>query len=235
MRRMFRVRPMFVKVVAGGALFAALGGVAYAASGGTFVGGDGSIGGCAPPGGGQVHIWKPGHGCSGGWLSVSFAGNGAKGSTGATGATGATGLTGATGPANSAATTINGQTVTKLLLKQPTPTSSTSVATLYSASGLTILAECDTAGAASLAANGPASADSQLTVSGYDTAGSFGSQTSVLGPASAAALGPASAGEASFAYANGSGQTVTGTIGYQRAPSAGTYAGCSFVGTVISG
>ena len=224
MRRMFRVRPMFVKVVAGGAVFAALGGVAYAASGGTFVGGDGSIGGCAPPGGGQVHIWRPGHGCSGGWLSVSFAGNGAKGPTGATGATG---LTGATGPASSAATTVNGQTVTKLLLKEPTPTSSTSIATLYSASGLTILAECDTAGNASLAANGPAGADSQLTVGGYDNAGSFGSQTSVLGPASA--------GEASFSYANGSGQTVTGTIGYQRAPSAGTYAGCSFVGTVISG
>ena len=79
MRRMFRVRPAFAKLVAGGVLFAALGGVAYAASGGPFVGGDGSIGGCAPPGGGQVHIWKPGHGCSGGWLSVAFAGSGAKG------------------------------------------------------------------------------------------------------------------------------------------------------------
>jgi hypothetical protein len=226
---------MFVKVVAGAALFAALGGVAYAASGGTFVGGDGSIGGCAPPGGGQVHIWRPGHGCSGGWLSVSFAGNGAKGASGPTGATGATGLPGATGPANPDATTVNGQTVTKLLLKVPTPTASTSVASLYSASGLTILAECDTAGNASLAANGPASADSQLTVNGYDNVGSFGSQTSVLGPASVAALGPAGAGDASFSYANSSGQTVTGTIGYQKAPSAGTYAGCTFVGTVISG
>lgn len=219
----------------GASLSKPLGGVAYAASGSTFVGGDGSIGGCAPPGGGQVHIWRPGHGCSGGWASVAFAGNGAKGPSGPTGATGATGLPGATGPSNPAATTVNGQTVTKLLLKEPTPTSSTSIATLYSASGLTILAECDTAGNASLAANGPASADSQLTVNGYDNAGSFGSQTSVLGPAGAAALGPASAGDASFSYANSSGQTVTGTIGYQKAPSAGTYAGCAFVGTVISG
>ena len=218
----------------GASLSKPLGGVAYAASGSTFVGGDGSIGGCAPPGGGQVHIWRPGHGCSGGWASVAFAGNGAKGPSGPTGATGATGLPGATGPSNPAAT-VNGQTVTKLLLKEPTPTSSTSIATLYSASGLTILAECDTAGNASLAANGPASADSQLTVNGYDNAGSFGSQTSVLGPAGAAALGPASAGDASFSYANSSGQTVTGTIGYQKAPSAGTYAGCAFVGTVISG
>ena len=59
--------------------------------------------------------------------------------------------------------------------------SSTSIATLYSANGLTILAECDAAGNASRAANGPATADSQFTVNGYDNAGSFGSQTSVLG------------------------------------------------------
>lgn len=237
MRHMNRVRPMLAKLGVGGALFAALGGAAYAASTNAFAGANGSIGGCAPPGGGQVHIWKPGHQCSGGWISVTFVGNGATGPSGPTGLTGPQGATGAVGPANPNATTVDGQTVTKLLLRVPTPTSGMSIATLYSSSGLTILAECDSAGNASLAANGPASADAELTINGYDNSGSgsFGSQTSTLGPASLAALGPAGAGEASFAYANSSGQLVTGNIGYQKAPSAGNYAGCGFFGTVISG
>ena len=130
---------------------------------------------------------------------------------------------------NPAATTVDGQTVTKLLLKLPTPTLTTSVATLYSANGLTILAECDTAGNASLAANGPASADAELTINGYDNAGSgpFGSQAN--------ALGPPGAGETSFSYASSSGQLVTGAIGYQKAPSFATQAGCAFFGTVVSG
>jgi hypothetical protein len=67
--------------------------------------------------------WR--HGCSGGCASVAFAGNGAKGPSGPTAATGAA------GPSNSAATTVNAQAVLKLLLKQPTPTSSTPIATLY--------------------------------------------------------------------------------------------------------
>ena len=190
MSRTIRVRPMFAKVAACDTLCAAQGDVAYVAAGSPFLGSDGSTGGCAPPGGRQPHIWIPGHRCSGGWLSVTFAGNGA---TGPSGPTGATGATGATGPLNPAATTFDGQTVTKL----PTPTSTTSVATLYSANGLTMLAECDTDGNASLAANGPATADAELTINGYDNAGSgpFGSQANALGPASLAALGPPGAGK----------------------------------------
>ena len=231
MRRVIRTRTVLAKLVACAAVFATLGGAAYAAGASPFVGADGSLGGCAPPAGGQVHIWKPGHLCSGGWVSVTFAGRGA------TGPSGSTGASGATGPLNPAATTVDGETVTKLLLKVPTPTSSTSAATLYSGGGLTILAECDTAGNASLQANGPPSADSELTINGdaNGASGSFGSQTSALGPASLAALGPANAGETSFSYASASGQLVTGNIGYEKAPSFGSYAGCSFFGTIISG
>ena len=232
MRRIFRVRSTAAKLALGGALFAALGGVAYAATSSSFVGTNGAITGCAQKNGGQVHIWKPGHGCSGGWVSVTFAANGTAGPAGAAGATGATG---ATGPANPAATTVDGQTVTKLLLKEPTPTSGTSTATLYSTDGLTILANCDSSGNASLQANGPASADSELTVSGRDNTASFGSQTSTLGASSLAALGAANAGETAFSYASASGQTVTGNIGYQNATSFGSYAGCGFFGTVVSG
>ena len=119
----------------------------------------------------------------------------------------------------------------------PTPTSATTSVTLYSGSGLTILANCDTSGNASLQANGPASADSDLTVSGYQNGGTgyYGSQTNTLGPASIAALGPAIAGEATFSYESSGGQVVTGNIGYQKAPSLGGFAGCAFFGTVISG
>ena len=214
-------------------LLAALGGVAYAA-GSSFVGPHGNINGCVPPNGGGLNVWKPGHRCSGGRVAVAFP---VRGTAGASGAVGATGPTGATGPSNSQATSVDGQTVTKLTLRESTPASGTTSETLFSGEGLTILAQCDSTGAASLAANGPASADSVLTVSGEDnaTTPAYGSQTASLGPASLVALGPASAGEASFSYASNAGQVVTGTIGYEHAPSFGSFAGCAFFGTVISG
>lgn len=225
-------------IAAGGiALFCAVGGAAYAASSSSFVGPHGNINGCVARSGGELNIWKPGHNCSGGRVNVAFPVRGQGGPAGATGATGITGATGATGATNPSATTVDGETVTKLLLKEPTPATGMTTATLYNANGLTILAECDNAGNASLQANGPASADSVLTVSGFQSGGTgyFGSQTSTLGPASAASLGPPSAGETSFSYASSSGQMVTGGIGYQKAPSFGTFNGCAFFGTVTSG
>ncbi len=216
-------------------LFAVGGGVAYAASASSFIGPHGNINACVPPNGGGFNVWKPGHHCSGGWVALAFPARAQAGPAGAPGAPGATGATGATGPAN--ATTVDGETVTKLSLREPTPTSSSTSETLYTGNGLTILAACDSAGHASLAANGPASADSELTFSGYDnaTTPTFGGQINNLGPATMAALGPASAGETSFSYANSAGQLVTGTIGYQKASSFGSYAGCAFFGTVTSG
>jgi hypothetical protein len=230
MRRTIRSRFTFANIVAGTALFVALGGGAYAATS-SFVGPHGNINTCVPPAGGEVNVWKPGHRCTGGRVGLAFPVNAQPGATGLTGATGAT------GQANPAATTVDGQTVTKLQLKEATPTSATASVTLYSGSGLTILANCDTSGNASLQANGPASADSDLTVSGYQNGGTgyYGSQTNTLGAASLAALGPANAGEAAFSYASSGGQVVTGNIGYQKAPSLGSFAGCAFFGTVISG
>jgi len=233
---MIRTRFTFANIVAGTALFVALGGGAYAATT-SFVGPHGNINTCVPPAGGEVNVWKPGHRCTGGRVGLAFPGNVQAGATGSTGPTGLTGATGATGLPNPAATTVDGQTVTKLSLKEPTPTSGTTSVTLYSGAGLTILAACDSSGNASLQANGPASADSELTVSGYQNGGTgyYGSQTNTLGPASLAALGPASAGQATFSYASSAGQVVTGNIGYQKAPSLGSFAGCAFFGSVISG
>ena len=237
MRRLIGSRLTVTKAALALGLFLAIGGVAYAASGSAFVGPHGNINTCVPRNGGAVNVWKPGHHCSGGRVPLAWPARAQNGANGAPGAAGATGATGATGASNPAATTVDGETVTKLSLKQATPTSGSSSQTLYSADGLTILAVCDNTGAASLAANGPASADSQLTVSGFQGTGpgAYGSQTATLGPASQAALGPAGSGEATFSYANASGQVLSGQIGYKAAPSVGSFAGCGFEGVVTSG
>jgi len=217
-------------------LFLAIGGVAFAASNNPFVGQHGMINTCVPPKGGEVNVWKPGHRCSGGRVALAWPAAAQNGSPGPAGPIGATGATGATGPTNPAATTVDGETVTKLLLKEPTPASGSPSVALYSADGLTILAGCDHTGAASLQANGPASADSELTVSGYnDAPHAFGSQTDNLGATSNAPLGPSGSGETSFSYANSAGQVISGQIGYQAAPSLGSFAGCAFFGVVTSG
>jgi hypothetical protein len=222
----FLTRARALKLGAGVTLFAGIAGGAYAAGSSAFIATNGAITSCLPPRGGALHVWLPGHRCSGGWVQLNWN---------AVGATGATGATGAAGPVNPSATTVDGQTVSKLLLKVPTPGSGTTTSTLYSGSGLTILAECDSSGNASLVANGPSSNDSELTVSGDSTGGSFGSQTDNLGSSSNATLGPASSGEASFSYASSSGTVLTGSIGYQKTGSFGGYAGCAFFGDITSG
>lgn len=220
------------------AAFLAFGGVAYAASSKALVGPNGNINSCVSPKGGEVNVWKRGHKCSGGRVNLSWparGGVGPQGPAGPAGVKGATGPTGATGPANPSATTVDGETVTKLSLKQATPATGTTTAALYSAGGLTITAACDNTGAASLTANGPASSDSELTVTGFEGTAAFGSQTHALAPASNVALGPAGSGEASFSYANAAGQVISGQVGYQSAPSFGATAGCAFFGVVTSG
>ena len=236
---MRRIRRSGSRVVACAAAFAALGGVAYAATSSGFVDSSNHINACLPPGGGQIHVWHPGHGCSGGWQALAFPASapaGPSGPRGATGPTGPQGATGTTGPANPNATTVNGETVTELSLKEATPASSTTVQTLYHGDGLTILANCDSAGSASLQANGPASADAELSVNGVDNGATpFASQTNTLGPTSFAPLGTPSSGQTTFSYATSSGAVATGSIGYQHAPAFGAYNGCGFFGTVTSG
>jgi hypothetical protein len=233
-------------------LFLVVGFAAYAIAASPFIGPHGNINTCVPPAGGEVNVWKPGHNCSGGRVGLAFPTTGKAGPTGPAGATGPIGATGATGAPNPSATTVDGETVTKLSLRVPTPSSGTASLTLYSAAGLTILANCDSSGNASLTANGPSSADSELTVGGFSggttgatgatgttgttgTAGAYGSQTATLGPQSAAPLGPPDSGHASFSYSSSSGTVVSGAVGYAKAPSFASYPGCAFFGSVTSG
>jgi hypothetical protein len=238
MRRLIRPRITATRAALTVALFLAIGGVAYGASSSSLIGPHGNLNGCVSPSGGEVNIWKLGHRCTGGRVPVAWparAQSGAAGPAGPAGAIGATGATGPTGAANPAATTVDGETVSKLALHEAPPGSGSSSQTLYSADGLAIVAVCSNTGVASLAANGPASADSALTVSGYEGAAAYGSQTATLGPASAVPLGPAGSGEATFSYANAAGQVISGQIGYESAPSYGSFAGCGYHGVVTSG
>ena len=169
MRRITRMRPAALHVVAiGVALVALAGGVAYATTASPFISPHGNINTCVPSDGGGVNVWKPGHRCTGGRVPLAFP---ATGATGATGGTGTTGATGATGPTNPSASTVGGETLTKLMLKVPTPTTGTTSQTLYNGTslnnGLMVVAVCTSSGVASLVANGPASADSGLSVSGF--------------------------------------------------------------------
>ncbi|HUB76680.1 MAG TPA: hypothetical protein VL977_06470 [Solirubrobacteraceae bacterium] len=217
-----RIKPLRALALAG--VVAAIGaGAAYAAGASPFVGSTGAISSCLPPKGGQVHVWKPGHACSGGWVALSWA------------ASGATGPTGATGAPNPAAQTVDGQALEKVMTRIPTPASGSSTATLYASNGLTLTAACSNTGSASLTASGPGSGDAELTVSGYGGAGAFGSQTATLGSAGDATVGPAGSGETTFSFANSSGTLVNGQLGYQSASSFSTYAGCSFFGELTAG
>ncbi|MGD0197407.1 MAG: hypothetical protein ABSC56_05820 [Solirubrobacteraceae bacterium] len=227
--RAIRTRSGIVKLGAVAVLFLGVGGAAYAAQSSPFIGPAGNINSCVAPHGGYAKVWPPGHRCSGGWLPLAWA------AAGATGPAGATGATGATGPLNPSAATVNGQAVTKLLLKEPTPGSGTTTATLYGTDGLTILADCSSSGSASLVANGPSSNDSELMFSGSGTTGAFNGQSDTLGSASNEPLGPAGSGNVSFSYASSAGSVLTGTIGYQSGTAFASYSGCAFFGDVTSG
>lgn len=92
-------------VLAGLALFVALGGTSYAVTGG-FVARSGQLSGCVGAGN-VLKLLKPGHRCPKGQTAVAWnvAGpSGVRGATGSTGATGASGASGAIGP--------NGQSIT---------------------------------------------------------------------------------------------------------------------------
>jgi hypothetical protein len=102
----FRKHLSYSNAVATLALFAAMGGGAYAAVGSAFVG-TGAIHGCVPKSGGALQVVKTGKRCPKGTLSLKFNVKGQIGATGLQGQTGATGPQGGVGPAGSNAT-ING-------------------------------------------------------------------------------------------------------------------------------
>jgi hypothetical protein len=230
----------YANLMATVAVFVALGGGAYAATSGLLVGRGGVITGCVARNGGPLRVVKAGRKCPRGTVRLSFnqqgqpGKNGKNGANGKNGKDGAVGKTGPAGLPNPNATTVDGQTVTKLMLREPTPVSSMASRTLFSGGGLTILAQCDNAGNARLIANGPASSNAELTSSGWDNVSGFGHQNRALGPLSADSLSGGNSGQVSFSYSSSDGHVVTGNVGFQTAPSFGTLAECAFFGSVIS-
>jgi Collagen triple helix repeat (20 copies) len=98
MRRRFRVRATYANVASTAALFIALGGGAYAATGGQFVGPGGVIHGCVPKTGGSLAVVRNGKKCPNGKVSLPFNQTGATGLPGSQGVAGPEGPQGSKGP-----------------------------------------------------------------------------------------------------------------------------------------
>lgn len=94
-----RIRPTYANVMSSVAVFIALSGGAYAATGG-FVSGGGAIKGCVlqteEPG--ELNIIKPGEKCPSGTTAIAFNQTGRRGARGLAGARGAKGAQGPAGP-----------------------------------------------------------------------------------------------------------------------------------------
>ena len=93
-----RSRLTYANVLSTLALFIALGGGAYAAAGGSFVGGDGTVRGCVTSGG-TLKVVKQSKHCGRGTTALVLQSSGRTGASGATGLPGAVGPQGPAGPA----------------------------------------------------------------------------------------------------------------------------------------
>jgi hypothetical protein len=94
MRDRVKARLTYANVMASVAVFVALGGGAYAATGVSFVSSSGAINGCVPKHGGTLQVLRPGKKCPKGDTPLSFN---ARGSVGPAGPAGKSGLAGASG------------------------------------------------------------------------------------------------------------------------------------------
>lgn len=161
---------------------------------------------------------------------------GPQGVSGLPGAQGPVGNTGPAGAPNPNATTVNGDTVTTLFKREPTPATSMTVENLFVGDGLTIVAACDNGGNATLQADGPSSGNGELTWAGASNTAptGFSGQDNALGPMTADSLSMGNRGQVTFSYAEADGHVATGSVGWQSAPSFGTFNGCGFFGTVTS-
>ena len=93
-----RSRLTYANVLSTLALFIALGGGAYAAAGGSFVGGDGTVRGCVTSGG-TLKVIKQSKHCGRGTTALVLQSSGRAGAPGAAGLAGAVGPQGPAGPA----------------------------------------------------------------------------------------------------------------------------------------
>jgi hypothetical protein len=115
MRDRLKARLTYANVMASVAVFVALGGGAYAATGVSFVSRTGAINGCVPTHGGTLQVLRPGKKCPKGDTPLPFNARGPvghagpagkNGLTGASGSNGTNGTNGGPGPTASAYSTL---------------------------------------------------------------------------------------------------------------------------------
>jgi hypothetical protein len=153
---------------------------------------------------------------------------GARGVAGATGPKGATGSTGPAGAPNPNATTVDGQTVSKIFAIQPTSTPPTQV---FSADGLTLSAQCD--GSTFFGLTGQ-STDGSAEIDWRSVASLSGArETTGTAPFTIVVPANVQAGM-TMTYANTSGQTVTLNFGFDSGAAFGTTGQCAIWGTAMS-
>lgn len=101
-----RTRRRYASVTATVALVVALGGSAYAATSGSFIGSNGAINGCVPKHGGTLKVLKPSRRCPKHTVALSFSAKGPVGAAGLNGSPGSAGAAGSTGPTGALGPTV---------------------------------------------------------------------------------------------------------------------------------
>jgi hypothetical protein len=156
-----------------------------------------------------------------------------KGNAGPSGATGPAGATGATGAANPAATSVDGESISKIFFAAPANTGATNI---FVGDGLTLMATCGPSARIGLTA---ASTDdhAELNASGYaGTTSSLPIDDNGFGSATILSATDNNEGSAIITYARPSGQDVTITFGvdYQDAfGSESPSSACALWGTAV--
>jgi hypothetical protein len=216
------------------ALFVALGGTSYAATGGFTS--SGKLQACVNEEGG-IKLLKAGKHCKRGQKAVAWNQTGPAGAKGAAGAAGSAGATGATGPggaANPNAAAVNGQSVIPIFA---TAVPGAPPVQVYSQQGFTLLFSCPNGGNTRLVANGPTGGAATLLWQGNSgiTEKTFQGRVDHLEPGAEVLIGGGQYATGAAQYGTATGRVVSVTYAVDDAETGISQTDCSVWGHAISG
>lgn len=226
----------YANVAATLALVFAMSGGAIAATGG--FSSSGKLQGCVNEEGG-LKLLKAGKHCRRGQKSVAWSITGPKGDPGASGAPGAKGAAGATGgqgaqgPAgapNPSATSVDGQSITRIFATVATAAPAVDV---LSTEGLTLRFACPTSVEGVVTATGLAGGTDNLVWQGNGNGGAFEGRTEHLG-STPSTIGKGNYGTGVAEFGTADGHVVSVTYGWDDA-SNGISSECAIWGHATSG